>query len=152
VNNKIKNRESFRPFAPSILSDYCTEYFYLNTSSSYMEFVRNIRAKYRLEIDSFFNEMSLKDKLKASISKFPAITHIDYSARIQTVNKETNSKFYDLITSFKDLTECPMLLNTSFNVNGEPIVNTPEEAYQCFKKTEMDYLVIGNYVFSIGDW
>jgi carbamoyltransferase len=147
LNVKIKYRESFRPFAPSVLAEDCSSYFEHNTTSPYMLLVQPVVKSRRKPLPEGYNTMSLKDKLYHLRSDMPAITHIDFSARIQTVHKETNPRYYQLIESFKKLTGYGVLVNTSFNVRGEPIICTPEDAYRCFMRTEMDFLVVGNYVF-----
>jgi carbamoyltransferase len=147
LNVKIKYRESFRPFAPSVLAEDCSSYFEHPTTSPYMLLVQPVVESRRMPLPDGYNAMSLKDKLYHLRSDMPAITHIDFSARIQTVHKETNPRYYQLIESFKKLTGYGVLVNTSFNVRGEPIICTPEDAYRCFMRTEMDYLVVGNYVF-----
>lgn len=147
LNVKIKYRESFRPFAPSVLAEECSSYFEHTTTSPYMLLVQPVVKSRRKPLPEGYNEMSLKDKLYHLRSDMPAITHIDFSARIQTVHKETNPRYYQLIESFKKLTGYGVLVNTSFNVRGEPIICTPEDAYRCFMRTEMDFLVVGNYVF-----
>ncbi len=151
LNLKIKYRESFRPFAPSVLAEDASEYFELESDSPYMLLVQPVREKYRAELPGNYNELPLREKLAVKRSDFPAITHIDFSARIQTVHKETNPRYWNLISAFKKLSGFGMVVNTSFNVRGEPIVNTPEDAYRCFMSTEMDYLVIGEYVFAKAD-
>lgn len=143
MNLKIKFRESFRPFAPSILSDYVKEYFDLDRESPYMLLVAPINKSHRLN-DSSDNGRSGLDKLKTVRSKIPAVTHVDYSARVQTVAKEDNPTFHALLSHFYKKTGCPVLINTSFNVRGEPIVCTPEDAFRCFMRTRMDYLVLGS--------
>jgi carbamoyltransferase len=147
LNVKIKYRESFRPFAPSVLAEDCKEYFEHNSISPYMLLVQPVKKERRKPLPSNFNSLSLKDKLYYLRSDMPAITHIDFSARIQTVHKETNPRYYDLIEEFKKITGYGVIVNTSFNVRGEPIICTPEDAYRCFMRTEMDYLVVGNFVF-----
>jgi len=147
LNVKIKYRESFRPFAPSVLAEDCSSYFEHTTTSPYMLLVQPVVKSRRKPLPEGYNTMSLKDKLYHLRSDMPAITHIDFSARIQTVHKETNPRYYQLIESFKKLTGYGVLVNTSFNVRGEPIICTPEDAYRCFMRTEMDFLVVGNYVF-----
>ncbi len=147
LNLKIKYRESFRPFAPSVLSEDCEQYFEHNSISPYMLLVQPVNKERRKPLPEGYNSFSLKDKLYHLRSDMPAITHIDYSARIQTVHKETNPKYWELIKSFKDLTGYGLVVNTSFNVRGEPIICTPEDAYRCFMRTEMDFLVIGDFVF-----
>ncbi|MBL4624689.1 MAG: carbamoyltransferase [Flavobacteriales bacterium] len=148
LNLKIKYRESFRPFAPSVLAEDCQEYFDQDSSSPYMLLVYPVTGKRRKILPDNYNELGLREKLYIERSDIPAITHIDFSARIQTVHKETNPRYHNLISKFKEQTGYGLVVNTSFKVRGEPIVNTPEDAYRCFMRTEMDYLVIGNYVFT----
>lgn len=148
LNLKIKYRESFRPFAPSVLAEEASNYFELDSDSPYMLLVQPVKEEYREKLPDGYNEMPLREKLAVRRSEFPAITHIDFSARVQTVHKETNPEYWKLISAFKERTGCGMVVNTSFNVRGEPIVCTPEDAYRCFMNTEMDYLVIGEYVFA----
>ncbi len=145
LNLKVKYRESFRPFAPSILQEDLSEWFDTNVESPYMLLVAKINSHKKIEMTSEQKKLFGIDKLNVKRSEIPAVTHVDYSARIQTVTKN-NNKYYDLILKFKELTGCPVLINTSFNVRGEPIVNTPTEAYNCFMGTELDYLVIGNCI------
>ena len=147
LNVKIKFRESFRPFAPSVLAEECPVYFEHNSISPYMLLVQPVKKERRKPLPDGFNSLSIKDKLYYLRSDMPAITHIDFSARIQTVHKETNPKYYSLIQEFKKLTGYGVIVNTSFNVRGEPIICTPEDAYRCFMRTEMDFLVVGNFVF-----
>lgn len=147
LNVKIKYRESFRPFAPSVVFEDCSTYFEQETPSPYMLLVQPVKQERRRSLPDGYNEMPLKDKLYHIRSDMPAITHIDFSARIQTVHKETNPRYYELISEFKKLTGYGVVVNTSFNVRGEPIICTPEDAYLCFMRTEMDYLIIGNFVF-----
>lgn len=142
MNLKIKNRESFRPFAPIVLEEDVAKYFELKTPSPYMLLVAKLQKKYRLEV----NEEQGLEKLKQHRSLLPAITHVDYSARVQTVSRVHNKKLYQLLQQFKKQTECSVLINTSFNVRGEPPVCTPEDALRCFLATDMDYLVMGNIV------
>ena len=144
LNLKIKFRESFRPFAPSILREDLSSYFDLEIDSPYMLFVSNIKTKHRIN-NNASDKFGL-DKLYEKKSTLPAITHVDFSARIQTVHKETNERFYNLLQAFKKKTGCPILVNTSFNVRGEPIVNSPEDAFNCFMGTGLDILVIENFV------
>tara|TARA_R110002096_G_scaffold97821_4_gene218051 strand:+ start:3774 stop:5618 length:1845 start_codon:yes stop_codon:yes gene_type:complete len=151
LNLKIKYRESFRPFAPSVLAEDASSYFDLKENSPYMLLVQPINEERREELPSNYFELPLREKLAVKRSELPAITHIDFSARVQTVHKDTNPRYWNLINAFKERTGCPMVINTSFNVRGEPIVCTPEDAYRCFMNTEMDYLVIGDYVFSKKD-
>ncbi len=148
LNLKIKYREGFRPFAPAILAEDVQNYFELNTTSPYMLLVQPVKKDLQYPVPANYHQLSLTDKLYFQRSTLPAITHIDYSARVQTVHKETNPAFHSLISSFKQQTGSAVLINTSFNVRGEPVVCTPQEAYQCFMRTEMDYLVIENYLFS----
>ncbi len=144
LNLKVKYRESFRPFAPSILREDLSEWFDINIDSPYMLLVANINMNKKIEMTNVQKKLFGIDKLNIKRSEIPAVTHVDYSARVQTVTKETNSRYYDLISKFKEKTGCPVLVNTSFNVRGEPIVNSPIDAYKCFMRTELDYLVIGN--------
>tara|TARA_Y100001970_G_C14081096_1_gene774736 strand:+ start:1 stop:972 length:972 start_codon:yes stop_codon:yes gene_type:complete len=146
LNLKVKYRESFRPFAPSILREDLSEWFDMNVDSPYMLLVANVVSKKKIEMNNDQKKLFGIDKLNIKRSEVPAVTHVDYSARIQTVTKDTNSRFYDLILKFKEKTGCPVLVNTSFNVRGEPIVNTPIDAFNCFMGTELDYLVIGNCI------
>jgi carbamoyltransferase len=147
LNTKIKYRESFRPFAPAVLAEDTAEYFELTTASPYMLLVQQIKASRRKPLPLKFKLGSLSEKLNFQRSDIPAVTHVDYSARIQTVHKETNRKLYRLLKEFKNLTGYSLVINTSFNVRGEPIVDTPEQAYACFMQTDMDWLVINNFVF-----
>ena len=144
LNLKIKYRESFRPFAPSILREDLEKWFNINVNSPYMLMVANIRDDKIIQMSDEEKELFGIDKLNIKRSEIPAVTHVDYSARIQTVHKETNNKYHRLIESFKEKTGCPILVNTSFNIRGEPIVNTPLNAYSCFMGTDLDKLVIGN--------
>jgi len=147
LNLKIKHRESFRPFAPSVLAEDCNKYFKLETSSPYMLVAREVNEVIRLELPKDFGNLQVKEKLYSKRSLLPAITHVDFTARIQTVHKETNPKYWSLLQAFKKRTGYGVLINTSFNVRGEPIVCTPADAYRCFMRTEMDYLVINNFIF-----
>ena len=146
LNLKVKFRESFRPFAPSILKQDLSEWFDMNVESPYMLLVTNINSNKNIEMTNEQKKLFGIDKLNIKRSKIPAVTHVDYSARVQTVTKETNKRYYDLILKFKEKTGCPVLVNTSFNVRGEPIVNSPIDAFNCFMGTELDYLVIGNCI------
>jgi len=146
INLKIKYRESFRPFAPSVLLDRVSDYFEIDRESPYMLLVAPVRKEIRREMTSNEQAMFGIDKLNTIRSEIPAITHVDYSARIQTVSEEDNKRYYDLIRAFEKRTNCGVIINTSFNVRGEPIVCTPADAYQCFMRTEMDYLVLGNFI------
>ncbi len=146
MNLKIKFRESFRPFAPSVLREHVSEYFELDLDSPYMLLVAPVRADKRRQMTSEEEKLFGIEKLNVPRSVIPAVTHVDYSARIQTVRREENPRYYDLIKAFYDLTGCPVIVNTSFNVRGEPIVCTPEDAYRCFMRTEMDYLVLETFL------
>ena len=144
LNLKVKYRESFRPFAPSILKENLIEWFDINVDSPYMLMVSNIIKDKTIEMNEEQKKLFGIDKLNIKRSIIPAVTHVDYSARIQTVHKETNEKYFKLIQKFKEKTNCPVIVNTSFNVRGEPIVNTPADAFNCFMGTGLDKLVIGN--------
>ena len=146
LNLKVKYRESFRPFAPSILREDLSTWFDINVDSPYMLLVANINSKKKFKMTQEQKELFGIDKLNVKRSEIPAVTHVDYSARIQTVTKNTNKRYYDLISKFKEKTGCPVIVNTSFNVRGEPIVNSPTDAFNCFMGTELDYLVIGNCI------
>ncbi|MGZ3861823.1 MAG: carbamoyltransferase family protein [Bacteroidia bacterium] len=148
LNLKIKFRESFRPFAPSVLAEDVSAYFDLRGTSPYMLLVADVKKEKRKGLPSNYNSLSIKDKLYQLRSDLPAVTHVDFSARIQTVYKQANPQYHQLISAFKKITGCSVVVNTSFNVRGEPIVGTPEDAYRCFMRTEIDYLVIGNYLLS----
>lgn len=151
MNLKIKYRESFRPFAPSVLYNKVGEYFQHNTESPYMLLVAPVEDSIRIPMSEEQKKLFGIEKLKIPRSKLPAITHVDYSARIQTVHPETNPKYYKLLDSFYKKTGCPVMINTSFNVRGEPIVCSVEDAYKCFMRTEMDYLVVENYLLAKPD-
>jgi len=146
MNLKIKYRESFRPFAPSVLRDRVAECFDLDADSPYMLLVAPVTADKRLVMTEAEEALFGIDKLNVPRSEIPAVTHVDYSARVQTVSRQDNPRYYDVIHAFHSLTGCPLVVNTSFNVRGEPIVNTPEDAYRCFMRTEMDYLMMGNFL------
>jgi carbamoyltransferase len=147
LNLNIKYREGFRPFAPAILAEYASEYFDLEADSPYMMMVYNLNPEMALEVPDDYDTLSLYERLYVQRSEIPAVTHVDFSARVQTVHKDTNPEFHQLINKFNDITNCPMLVNTSFNVRGEPIVLDPEAAYRCFMRTEMDVLVINKHIF-----
>ena len=151
MNLKIKYRESFRPFAPAVLAERVGEFFNQETESPYMLIVAEVREEHRIPPDAALEGAFGIEKLKQQRSNIPAVTHVDYSARIQTVHPDTNPRFHELLTAFHQRTDCPVLVNTSFNVRGEPIVCTPEDAYRCFMRTEMDYLVIENCLLSKAD-
>ncbi|MEH2026165.1 carbamoyltransferase family protein [Nostoc sp.] len=151
MNLKIKYRESFRPFAPSVLAEQVSNYFDLDRPSPYMLLVAPIKAELRIPMTTEQEELFGIDKLNVKRSQIPAITHVDYSARIQTVHQQTNPRYYELLRHFQAKTGCAVLVNTSFNVRGEPIVCTPEDAYRCFMRTEMDYLVLENFLLAKSD-
>ena len=146
LNLKIKFRESFRPFAPAIIREDLNNWFNLNSDSPYMLLVSEIKNDIKIDMTESENKLFGIDKLNVKRSKIPAVTHVDYSARIQTVHKETNPKFYKLIKNFKEITNCPVLVNTSFNIRGEPIVCSVEDAFKCFMGTNLDILAIGNFI------
>jgi carbamoyltransferase len=146
MNLKIKFRESFRPFAPSVLREHLSEWFELDVDSPYMLLVAPVRADRRIPMTEEQQRLFGIEKLNVPRSTIPAVTHVDYSARIQTVHRETNPTYHALLSRFHQLTGCPVLVNTSFNVRGEPIVCTPRDAYLCFMRTEMDNLVLGPYL------
>jgi len=148
LNLKIKFRESFRPFAPCILEEDVSNYFERTEPSPYMLFTTGLLPELRKQLPENYKQLTYSNKLYAARSALQAVTHVDFSARIQTVSRENNSLLYDLLRAFKTETGCGILVNTSFNVRGEPIVCNPEDAYRCFCNTGMDYLVIGNYLFS----
>jgi carbamoyltransferase len=146
MNLKIKYREGFRPFAPSVLEEDIEEYFDLDRPSPYMLLVTPVNEERKRPLPENYHENPLYDRLYFQRSDLPAITHVDYSARIQSVSRRTNLRYWELINEFKKQTGYGVIVNTSFNVRGEPIVCTPEDAYRCFMRTEMDFLVLGNYV------
>jgi carbamoyltransferase len=147
LNLKIKYREGFRPFAPSVLEEDIKDYFDLNHPSPYMLLVAPVLKNRRNLLPQDYVKLDMYNRLYFSRSDIPAITHVDYSARIQSVNRRTNERYWKLINAFKERTGYGLVVNTSFNVRGEPIVCTPEQAYVCFMRTEMDWLVIGNFLF-----
>jgi carbamoyltransferase len=146
MNLKIKHRESFRPFAPSIMAEHISDYFEIDRASPYMLLVANIREEKQISMTEEQKSYFGLEKLNVVRSEVPAITHVDYSARIQSVNQETNPIYHQMLTKFYERYGCSVIVNTSFNVRGEPIVCTPEDAYLCFMRTEMDYLIMGNYL------
>jgi carbamoyltransferase len=146
MNLKIKYREGFRPFAPTVMEEDIQEYFDVDRPSPYMLLVVPLREDKKRPVPADYSEWSLYKRLYFLRSDLPAITHVDYSARIQSVRREVNPRYWQLIREFKKLTGYGVIVNTSFNVRGEPIVCTPEDAYRCFMRTEMDYLVLGDYL------
>ena len=146
INLKIKYRESFRPFAPSVREENISEYFDIDRPSPYMLLVADVAKKKQLPMTSEQDAYFGLKKLNISRSEIPAVTHVDYSARIQSVSKKTNSRYHEMITKFNEKHGCAVIVNTSFNVRGEPIVCTPRDAYLCFMRTEMDYLILNNYL------
>lgn len=148
MNLKIKGRESFRPFAPSVLNESASDFFDLDRPSPYMMLIASVREKHHLPVTAEQERLFGLDKLRLKRASIPAVTHVDYSARIQTVHPETNPRYHRLLQAFQQRTGCPVLVNTSFNVRGEPIVCTPEDAYRCFMRTEMDYLVLENFLLA----
>ena len=161
MNVKIKFREGFRPFAPSVLRERVSDYFELDCDSPYMLLVAPVKRERQVPMSDEQRRLWGIDKLNVVRSDIPAVTHIDYSARIQTVSPDTNPNYYDLIEEFERLTGCAVLVNTSFNVRGEPIVCTPADAYRCFMRTHIDYLVLGPFLLDkaqqpewqeSGDW
>jgi carbamoyltransferase len=146
LNLKVKYRESFRPFAPSVLREDVAEWFELNEDSPYMLLVANVAERRRRPVSAEESRLCGIEKLKIPRSEIPACTHVDYSARVQTVDRRTNPRFHALISAFKARTGCPVIVNTSFNVRGEPIVSTPEDAFRCFMGTELDMLAVGNCI------
>jgi carbamoyltransferase len=146
MNLKIKFRESFRPFAPAVLRERVSEWFELDGDSPYMLLVANVAGAHRIEMAADQQALWGIEKLNVARSDIPAVTHVDYSARVQTVRRDANPLFYDIITAFEKRTGCPVIINTSFNVRGEPIVCTPEDAYRCFMRTAMDALVLESFI------
>ncbi len=151
LNLKIKYRESFRPFAPSVLAEDAAQYFELDAPSPYMLLVADIAEGKKAQVPANYLDLPMMERLYVKRSDLQAITHVDFSARVQSVHRETNPRYYQLIEKFKERTACPVIVNTSFNVRGEPIVCTPDDAYRCFMRTEMDYLVVGDYLFAKTD-
>jgi carbamoyltransferase len=148
INRKIKYRESFRPFAPSVLAEDAGEYFDLDHSSPYMVLIGHVQEHRRESLPDHYHELPLKEKLKVRRSDIPAVTHLDFTARFQTVHRETNTRYHRLLEAFKNRTGYGIVINTSLNLRGEPIVRTPTEAYRCFMRSKMDYLVIEDFVFN----
>ena len=148
LNLKIKYREGFRPFAPAIMEEYAEEYFAIKGDSPYMLLVADVADSLRIPPPAAGKDLSMWERLYTPRSSLPAVTHVDYSARLQTVSKTTNPEFWSLLAAFNQRHGCPVLVNTSFNVRGEPLVCTPRDAYICFMRTEMDYLAMGNRLFA----
>ena len=146
LNIKIKFRESFRPFAPSVLSENVEEWFEIKKMSPYMLLVADVKENLKIKMTRDQEKLFGIEKLNVKRSSIPAITHVDYSARIQTVHKDTNPKYHQLLKNFSKLTNCPVLVNTSFNIRGEPIVNTIKDAFKCFMGTNLDVLMCENFV------
>lgn len=146
LNLKVKFRESFRPFAPSVLREHVSEWFQIEADSPYMLLVADVASARQLSMTQAEHDLFGIEKLNVPRSTIPAVTHVDYSARVQTVHRDTNSRYYDLLDRFRELTGCPVLVNTSFNVRGEPIVESPTDAYRCFMGTGLDVLVVGNCI------
>jgi carbamoyltransferase len=146
LNLKVKYRESFRPFAPSVLSEHVSEWFELDENSPYMLIVAGVKKQKLRKMTTREENLFGIEKLNIKRSSIPAITHVDYSARIQTVHKNLNPFFHALISGFKEKTGCPLIINTSFNIRGEPIVCSPKDAFKCFMGTNLDLLAIGTYL------
>jgi carbamoyltransferase len=151
MNLKIKFRESFRPFAPSVLEERVSDYFEINQPSPYMLLVAPLHASLRRKMSEEEKGLFGIEKLRAVRSTVPAVTHVDYSARVQTVASQPNELYYQTIKKFEDKYGCPVIINTSFNVRGEPLVCRPEEAYRCFMRTNMDYLMMGSFLIEKKD-
>jgi carbamoyltransferase len=148
MNRKITHREAFRPVAPAVMAERVSDWLEIDRHSPYMLLVAPVSADKRIPPAENQRQLEGVERLNLPRSTIPAVTHVDYSARIQTVHRETNPRFHDLLGHFEELTGCPVLINTSFNVRGEPIVGTPEDAYRCFMRTDMDYLVIENVLLN----
>jgi carbamoyltransferase len=146
MNLKIKFRESFRPFAPTVLADRVSDWFDIDRESPYMLLVAEVKKDRQIPMTEGQQKLFGLEKLMVPRSEVPAITHVDYSARLQTVKREDNPLYYDMIKAFEARTGCPVIINTSFNVRGEPIVLSPEHAFKCFMRTDMDYLVLGTFI------
>jgi carbamoyltransferase len=146
LNLKVKYRESFRPFAPAVLFERVSEWFEINSQSPYMLLVADVKKSKQLQMTDQEKHLFGIDKLNIKRSSIPSVTHVDYSARIQTVHKETNPMFHKLIEEFEKITKCPVLVNTSFNVRGEPIVCSATDAFNCFMGTDLDVLICNNYI------
>ena len=150
MNLKIKYRESFRPFAPAVLAERASEYFEIDVESPYMMLTAQVSERLRAA-NGRPHSGDLREWVNEIRSEIPAVTHVDYSARLQTVNRRDSPEFHAILSAFDELTGCPVVINTSFNVRGEPIVCTPEDAYRCFMRTEMDHLVLGGFVLDKAD-
>jgi carbamoyltransferase len=146
LNLKVKFRESFRPFAPSVLMEEVDRYFDFRETSPYMLMVAPVNEEQRCPLPEDYETLPFMERLYIRRSELPAVTHVDFSARLQTVHRETNPRFWQLLADFRNITGYGVVINTSFNVRGEPVVCTPEDAYRCFMRTEMDYLVLGDYL------
>lgn len=146
MNLKVKYRESFRPFAPTVLNERVSDWFELDKESPYMLLVAPLKKNKMIQPENPDIELSGFDKLKEKRSEIPAVTHVDYSARIQTLKREDNALYYDTINAFYKKTNCPVIINTSFNVRGEPLVCSPQDAFKCFMRTGMDYLIMGPFL------
>jgi carbamoyltransferase len=146
LNLKVKFRESFRPFAPSVLRERVADWFEINCDSPYMLLVADVQKSHCRDMSADEQALFGIDKLNVPRSDIPAVTHVDYSARIQTVHEDTNPRYHRLLTRFEELTGCPVLINTSFNVRGEPIVSTPEDAFRCFMGSDIEFLAVGNCI------
>src|ERR1043165_4670158 len=151
LNLKVKYRESFRPFAPAVLREDVADWFDLKSDSPYMLIVADVKDGKRRQMSAEEQALFRIDKLNVSRSEIPAVTHVDYSARIQTVHRDTNPLFHRLLGRFKEITGCPVLVNPSFNVRGEPIVCTPEDAFRCFMGNQLEWLIVGNCVLNKAD-
>ena len=151
LNLKVKYRESFRPFAPSVLREAVSDWFDLDRDSPYMLLVADVSPSRRRKMTASEQALFGIDRLNVPRSEIPAVTHVDYSARVQTVHADTNPRYHKLISRFRDLTGCPVIVNTSFNIRGEPIVCTPEDAFRCFMGTEVEMLALGDCVLLKGD-
>jgi carbamoyltransferase len=151
LNLKVKFRESFRPFAPSVLRERVADWFDLDCDSPYMLLVADVKENHCRAMSAQEQALFGIDKLNVPRSDIPAVTHVDYSARIQTVHEDTNPRYHQLLTRFEELTGCPVLINTSFNVRGEPIVSTPEDAFRCFMGSDIEFLAVGNCILRKAD-
>jgi carbamoyltransferase len=151
LNLKVKYRESFRPFAPAVLREHVGDWFEIHEDSPYMLLVADVQQKHRIAMTEEQQKLFGIEKLNVPRSGIPAVTHVDYSARVQTVHADTNPRYHALIKRFNELTGCPVIVNTSFNVRGEPIVRTPEDSFRCFMGTELDVLAVENCFMEKGE-